>query len=435
MGILKREEAMKKAIVLVVGGGGREHAIVTALAGSPHVGQIFCVPGNAGIAKHAICVDVKLADLPKFALGYNVGLTVVGPEPPLFKGLADVFEEAGLRLVGPNAMAARLEVSKIFAAKFMERHGIPAPHSEAFGGVEVAADYIRRRNCPLVVKYDGPTGGKGVTVANSAFEAITEVKAIIAQNKFGPEARVIIQDKLAGQEASMFVLTDGEAIMVLPSACDYKRALDGDKGDNTGGMGSFSPSQNIADSPTLYNQIMSSIVRPTIEGMSYEGYPYKGFLYFRLMLTEQGPRVLEYNCRLGDPDTQVVLPRIQTDFYELCLAAATGRLGDIGLLEINSKATVGVVLASGGYPSKYKINLKIIGLDDAVLTGAYVYHTATKLESGQDGSYLTAGGRVLTVVGQGRDHAEARALAYEAVNCIHFQDMHYRRDIAARPLR
>ena len=413
--------------VLVVGSGGREHALVEALAASPQEPEMYAAPGNPGIARIAQVADIPADDLISlrdYAREREIDLTVVGPESPLIGGIAECFWEEDLKIFGPSRAAARIEGSKIFAKELMHHAGVPTARSEAFDGEAAALAYLRRLNdYPVVVKADGAAAGKGVTVAHSREEAEGAVRATFA-GKFGSAGeRILIEEYLEGREASVFVITDGQEMLPFLPAQDYKRIYDGGEGPNTGGMGAYSPLMWME--PATYASILEEIIRPAIHQLALIGAPYTGLLYAGVMVTETGPKALEFNCRFGDPETQVILPRLGTDLLELMIAA---EMGDIAGREVTWSAdkAVCVVLASEGYPESSSSGDEISGLAD-IPTGVYIYHAGTEE---RDGKFYTAGGRVLNVVGTGPTIIEARARAYAAVEQIHFDGMQYRTDIA-----
>jgi phosphoribosylamine---glycine ligase len=412
---------------MVVGSGGREHALVETLAASPHGPEMYAAPGNPGIARIAEVADIPADDLISlrdYARQKEIDLTVVGPESPLIGGIAECFWEEDLKIFGPSRAAARIEGSKIFAKELMHHAGVPTARSEAFDGEAAALAHLRRLNdYPVVIKADGAAAGKGVTVAHSREEAEGAVRAAFG-GKFGAAGeRILIEEYLEGREASVFVVTDGREMLPFLPARDYKRIYDGDEGPNTGGMGAYSPLMWME--PATYAAILEEIIRPTIHQLALIGAPYTGLLYAGVMVTETGPKALEFNCRFGDPETQVILPRLGTDLLELLVAA---EMGDIAGREISWSAdkAVCVVLASEGYPESSSSGDEISGLDN-IPAGVYIYHAGTEE---RDGRFYTAGGRVLNVVGTGPTIIEARARAYAAVEQIHFEGMQYRTDIA-----
>ena len=414
---------------LVIGGGGREHSLAWKLSASLGAANVLCAPGNAGIARHAECVPVKTADLAgilNLARDKRPDFTVVGPEQPLIDGLADQLRECGLKVIGPSQKAARLEGSKIFAKQFLDRHAIPTAKTYGiFDSPREAHLAISHLPLPLVIKADGPCGGKGVLVAKEREEAQEFVRRLMEDREFGDSGwSIIVEEVLHGKELSFIVLTDGEHIMTMAPARDHKRALDDDQGPNTGGMGAFSTDGIIPSA--LESEIFEKVVRPTLDGMAKEGCPYVGFLYCGLMLTGRGPEVLEFNCRMGDPECQAIVARMQFDLAEAFEAACAGELDRI-MPRWHPGASLCVVLASGGYPGPYETGKPIEGLGDAEkVADVVVFHAGT---SWRDGHYVTAGGRVLGVTALGPDLGAASARAYEAVKRIRFDGLHYRKDI------
>jgi phosphoribosylamine---glycine ligase len=422
--------------LLVVGSGGREHALVEVLSRSPQAEEIFAAPGNPGMASVAELVDIPVDDLislRNFARTVGVDLTIVGPEAPLVGGIAEAFWEAGLKVFGPSRAAARIEGSKIFAKKIMQHAGVPTARSEAFDREAAALAYLRSLppgdGYPVVVKVDGLAAGKGVTIADSYKEAEDAVRDAF-EGAFGAAGeRLIVEEYLTGREASVFAFADGRNILPFVPAQDYKRLEDGGEGPNTGGMGAYSPTMWM-DSAT-YTTILEEIINPTIHQLALIGAPYVGLLYAGVMITEEGPKALEFNCRFGDPETQALLPRIETDLLELIVACVEEDLGGREISWSTEKA-VCVVLASEGYPESPTTGDEISGLDDLFgLPGIRVYHAATRMD---EGGLYTAGGRVLNVVGTGESVIEARARAYAAVELIHFPGKQYRTDIAQEAL-
>jgi len=422
--------------VLVVGGGGREHALVEALAQSPLAEEIFAAPGNPGMGGLTELVDIPADDLialRNFARVAGIDLTVVGPEMPLVSGIAEAFWEEGLKVFGPSRAAARIEGSKVFAKEVMRHAGVPAAHSEAFDRQPAALSYLRSlppEGFPVVVKVDGLAAGKGVIIAGSYEEAEEAVHAAFAGAFGAAGERLIVEEYLTGREASVFALTDGRNILPFVPAQDYKRIYDGDEGPNTGGMGAYSPTMWM-DTAT-YATILEEIITPTVHQLALIGARYTGLLYAGVMVTPEGPKALEFNCRFGDPETQALLPRMETDLLELMAACAEENLGGQEISWSTERA-VCVVLASEGYPESSSEGDEIVGLDEvAGMSGVRVHHAATRLE--EDGSFYTAGGRVLNVVGTGASIMEARARAYAAVELIHFPGKQYRTDIALEAL-
>jgi phosphoribosylamine--glycine ligase len=417
--------------VLVVGGGGREHTLVWKLKQSPQVEKIYCAPGNGGIARDAECVPIpadEVEALAEFAQKEGIDLTVVGPEVPLVAGIRDVFEAAGLRLFGPTARAALLEGSKVFAKKVMKKYGLPTASCEVFQDPEDALKYVQKVG-PCVVKADGLAAGKGVFVARDAKEAAEAVETIMLDKAFGEAGgSVLVEELLEGEEVSVLAFTDGQVIKPLVASQDHKRAFDGDTGPNTGGMGAYSPPPIYTQE--LHQQVVREILEPLISGLASDGIKYQGVIYAGLMLTEQGPSVLEFNCRFGDPETQVVLPRLKTDLVAVLEAVLDERLAEVDL-EWDPRAAACVVLASGGYPGPYEKGKVIKGLDH-LPPDLLIFHAGTALSGDQ---LVTAGGRVLGITGFGADVREAVDRAYVGVEKIHFEGMHFRRDIAHRALR
>nr|WP_245984630.1 phosphoribosylamine--glycine ligase [Biomaibacter acetigenes] len=413
--------------VMVVGGGGREHALVWKIAQSPRVEEIFCTPGNAGIKKIARCVDISAEDikaLADFAEKKSIDLTVVGPEAPLVEGIVDEFEARGLKAFGPNKAASQIEGSKVFAKNLMEKYNIPTAAFRVFDNSIDAINYIDSIDAPMVVKAEGLAAGKGVVVAKDKDAAVSAVKSIMEQRIFGKAgARVVIEEYLEGPEVTVLSFCDGKIAVPMVSSRDHKRVFDNDEGPNTGGMGAISPAP--AYSMELAEVVEKEIIQKTVEAMAAEGIPFKGVLYTGLMLTKKGPRVLEYNCRFGDPETQVVLPRLKTDLIDIMEACIDGNLEKV-MIEWKEEKAVCVVLASGGYPGPYEKGKVIEGLSEAEAEGALVFHAGT---AEKNGKIITAGGRVLGVTALGDTEDKARQEAYNAISKISFEDMHYRKDI------
>lgn len=416
--------------ILVVGSGGREHAIVWKLAQSKHNPELFCAPGNGGIAEMATCVPIKADDITgmvDFAVKNNIDLTVVAPDNPLAMGMVNALQKVGKRAFGPTAEAAIIESSKSFAKDLMKNYNIPTAGYAVFTDTEAAVAYLQTAKMPIVVKADGLALGKGVIIANTCAQAETAVRSMLSGGAFGEAGeRVVIEEFMEGPEVSVLCFTDGNTIVPMVTSQDHKRAKDNDQGLNTGGMGTFSPSKHYdhANDEYLYN----AILRPTVEAMNREGRPFKGVLYFGLMLTNDGIKVLEYNARFGDPETQVVLPRLKTDLVDIFNAIIDETLADIDFAW-DEQAQVCVVMASGGYPEGYVTGYPISGLEEAAALGVTVFHAGTAIK---DGSVVTAGGRVLGVTAGGNTIKEARALAYKAVSIIDFQDKHFRTDIGIK---
>jgi phosphoribosylamine--glycine ligase len=421
--------------VLIVGSGGREHALAWKIARSPRVREVVSAPGNAGMAQVGRCVpDVAAGDLDALtglARRESVDLVVVGPEDPLAAGLADRLRAAGVRVFGPSRAAAQLESSKRFAKDFMRRHGIPTASYETFDDAAEAIAGADRMGGRCVVKADGLAAGKGVAMCEDPEAAAAAIREIMGERRFGAAGdRVVIEEWLPGEEASYYAITDGENVVTLAAAQDYKRALDGDRGENTGGMGAFSPVPVV--SQAVEKRVLEEIVHPVIRGMAAEGHPYRGVLYVGLMIDASGaPRVVEFNVRFGDPETQALVVRMESDLVPLLEGAADGAL-DASQSVLWGDAAVCVVMASGGYPRAYETGLRVTGVEQAVGDGVLVFHAGTARRS--DGGLETTGGRVLGVTARGESVREARERAYAAVGKIHFEGAHWRRDIAIRAL-
>ena len=415
--------------ILVVGSGAREHALAWKLKQSSRAERIFCAPGNAGTAELGENVAIPANDLPAlvhFAKENQIGLTVIGPDDPLAAGIVDLFEAEGLRVFGPSKSAARLESSKIFAKELMRKNKIPTARGAAFSNYEAAFAFVDEARFPLVIKADGLALGKGVIIARDAAEARAAIDSMMTKRRFGDAGtRLLIEECLAGSECSLHALVDGKSYRMLATARDYKRANDGDAGPNTGGMGAFSPADNFgADRQAQFGR---EVMRPLLHGLNEGGVIFRGLLFPGLMVTPDGPRVLEFNCRFGDPETQVILPRLKSDLLELLEATIDGTL-DRMAIDWDERAAVTVVLASGGYPDRYDIGKPIHGLELlASAKDVYIFYAGARKK---DGAVLTTGGRVLTVTALGNNVATARARAYEAVSQIDFEGCHYRRDIA-----
>ena len=419
--------------VLVIGGGGREHAVCKKLSESPLVTELLCAPGNAGIAQVARCVpDVKATDVPAIvvlAKAEQVDFVCVTPDDPLALGCVDALEEAGIAAFGPNAQAAQMEASKIFSKNLMHKYGIPTAKSEVFTDADAALAYLAAQQAPIVVKADGLALGKGVVVAQTIEEARQAVEEMMRGGKFGKSgARVLIEECMFGREVTVLCFCDGKTIVPMRASQDHKRVFDGDKGPNTGGMGAFAPSPLYTEE--IAKRTEQEILLPTLRAMNAEGITFKGVLYVGLMLMAQGPKVVEYNARFGDPETQAVLPLLESDLMEIMMAVREQRLSGMDI-RWKEQAAACIVLASGGYPGKYESGKVISGLEDAQAMGATVYHAGTKLV---DGAYVTAGGRVLGVTALGNTLADAVHGAYAAAEKIHFEGAHMRRDIGSRDL-
>lgn len=419
--------------VLVIGSGGREHALVWKLSQSPRLSKLYCAPGNAGTAEYAENVPLPADDvqgLADFAQEKHIALTVVGPERPLILGIVDEFRRRGLPIYGPSASAARLEGSKAFTDELLARHGISRKRFAVFTSFPEAEAYLREVGVPIVVKADGEALGKGVKVATDTEDAIAFARRCLVDKEFGRSGETIVVEQcLIGQECSIKAFTDGKTVVPMVPSQDHKRIGEGDTGDNTGGMGCYSPVPAVDDA--LFNRLINEILKPTVAAMAAEGNPYTGTLYGGCILPEDGPEILEYNCRFGDPETQVVLPRLKTDLLEVLLATVEGRLDQIEV-EWSPQACMCIVIASGGYPGTYEKGKVISGLADAEADPLVkVFHAGTAL---QGENVITAGGRVLGVMALGDTLREARDRGYEAVGKLHFDGMYYRRDIGWRAL-
>ena len=414
--------------VLIVGSGGREHAIAWKVAQSPRVEKIYCAPGNAGIEEYAQCVDIGAMEFEKlaaFAKEEQIDLTVIGMDDPLVGGVVDVFEREGLRVFGPRKNAAVLEGSKAFSKDLMKKYGIPTAAYENFTDPKAALSYLETARFPIVLKADGLALGKGVLICQDLSEAQAGVREIMEDKKFGNAGNtMVIEEFMTGREVSVLSFVDGKTIKTMTSAQDHKRAMDGDQGLNTGGMGTFSPSPFYT--PEVDAFCREHIYQPTVDAMAKEGRPFKGVIFFGLMLTEDGPKVLEYNARFGDPEAQVVLPRMKNDIVDVFEACIDGTLDQVDL-QFEDNAAVCVVLASEGYPVSYEKGFPIRGLENFKdRDGYYVFHAGTKKK---DGQIVTNGGRVLGVVAKGEDLKKARANAYEAIKLVEFDNKYYRHDI------
>lgn len=419
--------------VLVVGGGGREHALVRKIKESKKVDEIFCTPGNGGISYDAKCFDVAATDIDgvvNLAKEIKADLVVVAPDDPLVAGMVDALNEAGFKTFGPRANAAIIEGSKVFSKELMQKYNIPTAEYKVFDNAEEAIDYIKERNeFPTVIKADGLALGKGVIIPENLDDAIAGVKEIMEDKIFGASGNnIVVEEFLTGPEVSVLAFTDGKCVKPMVSSMDHKRALDGDKGLNTGGMGTVSP--NPYYTQEVAKECMDKIFMPTINAMNNEGRTFKGCLYFGLMITPKGPKVIEYNCRFGDPETQVVLPRLKTDIVDIFGAIDNETLSDLDV-EWSDDACACVIMASGGYPKSYPKGIEITGLSNGQLDGVTVYHAGTKL---QDNKLVTSGGRVLGVTALGDTLENALKKSYDAVEKIHFEGAHYRRDIGKRAL-
>ncbi|KPJ96943.1 MAG: phosphoribosylamine--glycine ligase [Gammaproteobacteria bacterium SG8_15] len=423
--------------VLIIGSGGREHALAWKAAQSSFATKIYVAPGNAGteLEPNIENVDIAVDDivsLVEFASQNQIGLTIVGPEVPLVMGVVDAFKEAGLRCFGPSKAAAQLEGSKTFTKDFLARHNIPTAAYGTFTGIGAALDYLKTQNFPIVIKADGLAAGKGVIIAEDFEHAKATVEDMLAGNKFGDAGhRVVIEEFLQGEEASFIVIADGKHIVPMATSQDHKARNDGDTGPNTGGMGAYSPAPVVT--PEIYQRVMKEVIQPTVNGMAQEGYPYTGFLYAGLMIDKNGtPKVLEYNCRFGDPETQPIMMRMQSDLVELCNHAIDGRLANV-TTQWDDRVSVGVVMAAGGYPDSYNKGDVIEGLPPvgADENNCKVFHAGTKRA---DGNIVTNGGRVLCVVALGNSVKQAQAEAYKLVQQIHWPNVYFRKDIGHRAI-
>lgn len=415
--------------VLVVGGGGREHAIVWKLSQSPKIKKLYCAPGNPGIAELAECVSIAVSEIEKladFAKNEQIDLTFVGPEEPLSLGIVNYFKEQGLAVYGPSKEAALIEGSKAFAKELMIKYQIPTAKYAAFTNYEEALDYVRSEGAPIVIKADGLAAGKGVVVAKSLEEAEDALKSMMKDVTFGAAGvRVVIEEFLEGEEMTLLSFVNGSTVKPMVPSQDHKPVYDGDKGPNTGGMGTYAPLSHIDSSMT--ERIIETIVQPTAEAMVAEGVPYEGILYTGLMLTKEGPKVIEYNARFGDPETQVVVPLLETDLVDIVTASLTGELENIEV-KWKDKAAVCVIMSSAGYPGPYEKGEVIYGLDQ-VVNPSIIFHAGT---AAKDGEIITSGGRVLGVTAVGETLKEARELAYQSVEKVSFNGAHYRTDIGSK---
>lgn len=416
--------------ILVVGSGGREHAIVWKLAQSNKISKIYCAPGNGGISQIAMCVPIKVMDIQKmveFAYDNKIDLVVVGPDDPLASGMVDAMEAKGIRTFGPRKNAAIIEASKVFSKDLMKKYNVPTAQYETFDNLDKALSYLRKCSFPIVVKADGLALGKGVVIAQNYEEAMDAVIKIMEEKQFGDSGNsIVIEEFMEGPEVSILAFTDGKTIVPMASSKDHKRAYDNDEGPNTGGMGTISPNPHYT--PEMAQRCMEEIFIPTINAMNAEGRKFKGILFFGLMLTPNGPKTLEYNARFGDPETQVVLPRLNTDLIEIMNAVIDERLSDIKI-EWNQKEAVCVIAASGGYPGSYATGIEISGIKNFIENDVYIFHAGTKYENG---SFYTTGGRVFGVTAIGEDLEKAAQKAYKAITRVNFKDMHYRKDIGIK---
>lgn len=429
--------------ILVVGSGGREHALAWKIAQSPLVHTVYVAPGNAGTSTEHKCTNVaitadSISELVLFAQQHSIDLTVIGPDDPLAHGIVDAFTDAGLLVFGPTKAAAQLEWSKAFTKDFLARHNIPTAQYKTFDNFAEASEYIRRpapdgaEQAPIVVKADGLAAGKGVVVAHTVQEALDFAQECLQGGKFGASgARVVVEEFMDGEEASFTAIVQGTTIVPLATSQDHKRINNNDEGPNTGGMGTYSPAPVVTDA--VYNRVMHDIIEPTVRGMEAEGASFTGFLYCGLMIKDGMPKVVEYNARFGDPETQPILLRLQNDIVPVLLAAAQGNLADASPLQWSSDAAVCVIMASGGYPGEYAKGVPITGIADAeMMGGVKVFHAGTTFNND---TLVTSGGRVLGVTALGADIKTAQQRAYEAVAKIHFDNAHYRTDIAWRAIK
>lgn len=423
--------------ILVIGSGGREHALAWKAAQSPLAEKVFVAPGNAGTALEANLenVDIKVEDidgLVKFAQENDIGLAIVGPEVPLVLGVVDAFQAAGLRCFGPSKGAAQLEGSKAFSKDFLAKHNIPTAAYQVFTEIPPAVDYIKEMGAPIVIKADGLAAGKGVILADSVAEAIEAVEDMLEGNKFGDAgARVVVEEFLVGEEASFIVMADGVNVLPMATSQDHKARDNGDTGPNTGGMGAYTPAPVVTRE--IHDRAMAEVIMPTIEGMAKDGLPYTGFLYAGLMIDSSGaPKVLEFNCRFGDPETQPIMMRLQSDLVQHCLDALDGKL-DQAETQWDSRAALGVVMAAGGYPDAYPKGDVITGIDEANAADVKVFHAGTAADA--DGNTVTAGGRVLCVTALGENVTAAQKRAYQGVDEVNWDKVYYRTDIGHRAVR
>ena len=421
--------------ILVVGSGGREHALVWKLSQSPEITKLFCAPGNGGIGELAELVDIGAEDidaLTEFAESRDIDLTIVGPEATLAKGIVDAFEKRGLRIFGPSKAASRLESSKAFAKNLMKKYHVPTASFAVFDDAQAARAYVRQLGAPIVVKADGLCGGKGTIIGTTLSEALGAIDLLMEHRIFRQDGEpVVIEERLSGEEASLLVVTDGTTALPLLPAQDHKRLQDGDKGPNTGGMGAYAPTPLV--DPATAKQVMDTIIMPTLHGLANEGVNFRGVLFAGLMLTADGPKVLEFNVRFGDPELQAILPLLRSDLVPLLDDAVEGRLSAGTPLEWQPGSAGCIVMASGGYPGDFAIGKEIRGLEQAAeRPGVLAFHAGTKKDRDR---FLTWGGRVLNIVGQGQDLEEALKRAYEAVGMVQFEGMLYRKDIGMRALK
>jgi len=420
--------------VLVIGSGGREHTLIWKINQSPKVSQIYCAPGNAGISQLAQCININadnIAELVNFANKEKIDLTVVGPELPLSKGIVNEFNRWGLKIFGPSQEAAEIESSKVFSKYLMKKYNIPTANYEVFQNSEEALDYIKQQTFPLVIKADGLAAGKGVFIVKNLDQAGDALDILMEEKKFGEAGRqIVVEEFLEGEEVSILAFCDGEAVVPMISSQDHKKIFDNDQGPNTGGMGAYSPVPFYTTE--IKEKVCREILKPTVKGLRNEGKEYKGVLYAGLILTKEGPKVLEFNARFGDPETQVVLPGLKTDLLDILNAVIEGTLHKINI-EWEDNAAVCVVVASGGYPGKYQKDKIISGLERLKkMEDVIAFHAGTKF---QDGKIVTSGGRILGITAWGDTISKAKEKAYEGIEKIYFKDMYYRKDIAAKAIK
>ncbi len=424
---------MTKMRILVVGSGGREHALVEKIGQSPLVGAVYCAPGNAGISKQAACVDIAqhdIAGLLTFVRKKEIDFTVVGAEAPLANGIVDEFEAQGLHIFGPSAKAAEIESSKVFSKYLMQKYNIPTAACEVFDDYGLACDYLEGTSYPVVVKADGLAAGKGAFVCQNQGSALAALKQIMVDKAFGTSGnKVIVEEFMRGEEVSVIAVTDGETLAYLPSAQDHKAIFDNDQGPNTGGMGAYAPAPVMTSD--LLQSVDSEIMQPALKGMALEGRPFRGFLYAGLMITREGPKVIEFNCRLGDPEAQAILPLVESDLVDAMFRVATGKR--VRELKIGGNWALCVVIASGGYPDNYKKNRRVLGLDKNLGSDIHVFHAGTSVD--ESGHIVTAGGRVLGVTAVADNFHSARERAYWALGKITFDGAYYRKDIGGKALK
>ena len=422
--------------VLVIGGGGREHTLVWKISQSPKISQVYCAPGNAGISQLARCIDIDADNIEKlvdFAKKEKIDLTIVGPELPLSKGIVNEFNRWGLKIFGPSREATKIESSKVFSKYLMKKYNMPTANHEVFRNSEKAFDYIKQQAFPLVIKADGLAAGKGVFIAKNLAQARNALDTLMEEKKFGEAGRkVVVEEFLEGEEVSILAFCDGKTVVPMVSSQDHKKIFNDDQGPNTGGMGAYSPVPFYTDK--LEKRVLEEILKPTIRGLRSEGREYKGVLYAGLILTKEGPKVLEFNARFGDPETQVILPRLKTDLIDILNAVIDGSLHKINI-EWEDNAAVCVVVASGGYPGKYQKGKVINGLERLEkMKDIIVFHAGTKLQL-QDNKIITSGGRVLGITAWDDTISKAKEKAYEGVEKIYFEDMYYRKDIAVKAIK